>query len=104
MEKRNHYIKKLGGKGKPNPQNKCKNYPKQLAFNFKLSIMFNNEIERKAFLSWSKSLYNENCWERRKFNEIPYISYVSYLRANYEYLFREWKREGSLTLSQFEIS
>jgi len=78
--------------------------PKQLEFKFRNSIMLITDYERKVFLSWAKSLYHENRFERIAEKEKPYETFIGYFRDQYHYLFQRWADEKDLHLSQGEIS
>ena len=79
-------------------------FPKQLEFKFKNSIMLNTDYERKVFLSFAESLYHENRFERLDEGEKPYGTFIGYLKDQYHYVFKRWKKEKDLHLSQGEIS
>jgi hypothetical protein len=60
--------------------------------------------ERKAFKNFCYFYYTENCVERHAEQREIYINRFRYIRANYNYLKREFKKAKSLWLSMGEIS
>ena len=60
--------------------------------------------ERKAFKNFCYFNYTENCVERHAEQREIYANKFRYIRANYNYLKKEFEKAKSLWLSMGEIS
>lgn len=51
------------------------------------------DMLHRDFLEFCRYYYAENCHERRQFNDDIHLTMFRYIRANYKWLKRKWKRE-----------